>query len=112
MSRTWTDTDIEALIQTPFDGATTHREFNVPGLMLRRGKHKKVFELRIEGRPPVRRVLVEGPAINAATAIQTAQDMRARHKAGKPIDAPTPDQVNIRLTWPDFEKHLNEKGGS
>jgi integrase len=109
---TYTDDIVETLAPHPDGSERTFREFGVSGLLLRVGQRKKKWELRIGDDKALRRVLGTFPQVKVAAAILTAQNMRKRHVAGLPIDAPTKDEHTIASTWPMFKKWLEGKGRS
>src|SRR3974390_1338543 len=118
-----TDSDVAQLAPKTNGKERTFREFGVPGLMLRVGRRKKTWELRIERGPAVRRSLGEWPHVKVAAAQDAARAMWERHKTGLPVDAPTKDEETIATVWeprgPDgkstpgmFQQHLIDENRS
>src|SRR3974390_2368959 len=94
-----TDSDVAQLAPKTNGKERTFREFGVPGLMLRVGRRKKTWELRIERVPAVRRSLGEWPNVKVPAAQDTARLMWGRHKAGQSVDAPAKDAETIATVW-------------
>jgi integrase len=112
MSTIYTDDIVETLAPNPDGSERTFREFGVAGLLLRVGRRKKKWELRIGDDKALRRVLGTHPQIKVAAAILTAQNMRKRLEDGLPIDAPAKDEHTIGTTWLMFKKWLEGQGRS
>jgi integrase len=107
-----TDADIAKLTSKPGGAERTLRSFGVPGLMLRVGRRKRSWELRIERTPPVRKALGEWPQVKAAAAINTARHMWERYRAGQPVDGPSRDEMTIASAWPLYAQRLRDDGRS
>ena len=107
-----TDTDVAQLAPQTSGGERTFRQFGVPGLMLKIGKYKRSWELRIERTPPVRRPLGEWPKVKVAAAQDTARAMWERHRAGQPVDGPPRGEETIVSTWPLFRARLVDEARS
>lgn len=107
-----TDADIAKLTPKPGGAERTLRSFGVPGLMLRVGRRKRSWELRIERRPQVRKPLGEWPQVKVGMATDTARQMWERHRAGQPVDGPNKDEMTIALAWPLYEARLRDDGRS
>jgi integrase len=107
-----TDADVAELAPFPDGRERTCREFNVPGLMLRVGRRKRTWELRIERPPAVRKPLGEWPRLTVGAATETARQMWERHKAGQPVDGPTKDEMTMALAWPLFRQRLIDENRS
>jgi integrase len=101
-----TDADIATLGPKPNGSERTVRAFGVPGLMLRVGRRKRSWELRIESAPAVRKPLGEWPTIKVGSAIETARQMWERHKAGQPVDGPARGEDSIATAWPLWRARL------
>src|ERR1035437_7426800 len=107
-----TDADIAKLTPKPGGAERTLRSFGVPGLMLRVGRRKRSWELRIERRPQVRKPLGEWPQVKVGMATDTARQMWERHRAGQPVDGPNKDEMTIALAWPLYEARLRDENRS
>jgi integrase len=101
-----TDADVAQLAPQTNGGERTFRQFGVPGLMLRVGRRKRSWELRIERVPPVRRPLGEWPQVKVTAAQDTARAMWERHKAGQPVDGPARGEDTIATAWPLWRARL------
>jgi hypothetical protein len=107
-----TDAEVAELKPHPDGRERTYREFNVPGLMLRVGRRKRSWELRIEAEPRVRKPLGEYPQVKVDAAVAMAKAMWERHKDKQPVDGPTKEEMTIALAWPLFEKWLGDEDRS
>ena len=107
-----TDAQVAELAPHPDGRERTCRDFNVPGLMLRIGRRKRSWELRIERAPAVRKPLGEWPRLTVSAATETAQQMWQRHKAGQPVDGPARHEVTLALAWPLFKQRLIDENRS
>jgi integrase len=107
-----TDAEVATLAPHPDGRERTYRDFGVSGLMLRVGRRKRSWELRIESLPAVRKTLGEWPPIKVAAATYTARAMWERHNAGQPVDGPTKDEMTIALAWPLYAQRLRDDARS
>jgi integrase len=103
-----TDRFIEALA-FPKQGETIIRDGAIPGLMIRVGKKKKSWELRIEKQPRVNKNLGDFLVVKEAEARAKALDICARHSRGEAIEGPKRDQVTIANAWPVHREALQRR---
>ncbi len=104
---TLTDSFIEAL--KPEKGRIERivRDGQVPGLIIRAGRRKKTFELRIEKPPRVTRQLGHWPDMRAGDARRIAEDLWEKHRRGEALDGgPKKGEDTISSTWPRFKARL------
>ena len=91
------------------------RDGSVPGLLLRVGKHKRTWYMRVEKKPPVwKRPVPLGtwPQLKADDAREQARALWKRHEAGLPPEDVQPEQPTIETLWPLFEQWLTDEGRS
>ena len=103
-----TDDRIEAL------GPGVHRDGLLPGFLLRSGRRRKTFELRIErrGRKKVFRTLGHWPQMRADEARSAAYDILSRYERKETLVQPRPGEATIATIWPLYKQRLVDRGVS
>jgi integrase len=108
-----TDAYIECLKPRPNGVERIVRDGSVPGFLVRVGRHKRSFELRIERPPKITRQLGHWPAVRASEARRVAEDIWEKHGRGEPLDGGTKKgSETIASTWPLFKARLKDDGRS
>jgi integrase len=89
------------------------RDGAVPGFLIRVGRRKRSFELRIEKRPRVTRPLGHWPDVRASEARQVAEELWEKHRRGEPLDGgPRKGDETVASTWPLLKARLTDDGRS
>ena len=108
-----TDTYVESLKPKPNGVERIVRDGGVPGLLVRVGRRKRTFELRIEKPPKVTRQLGHWPDVRAGEARRIAEDIGEKHKRGEQLDGVAKKGgETIASTWPLFKARLIDDGRS
>jgi hypothetical protein len=81
-----TDTYVESLKPKPNGVERIVRDGGVPGLLVRVGRRKRTFELRIEKPPKITRQLGHWPEVRAGEARRLAEEFWEKHRRGEPLD--------------------------
>ncbi len=102
--------DAAVAMRPPHTGG--YRDFQVPGLLLRKGARKATWELRVEGRKRARRVLGEFPQLSVKAAVERAREIRERARIGAPLDDAAPSDQTVASTWPLFRARLIDENRS
>src|SRR6185503_16469596 len=85
----------------------------VPGFLVRVGRRKRTFELRIEKPPKITRQLGHWPDIRAGEARRIAEEIWEKHSRGEPLDGGAKKGgETIASTWPLFKARLKDQGRS
>lgn len=105
-----TDKFIEQLAPLPDGRERVVRDGMLAGFLIRVGKRKRSFEIRIEKSPRVCKHLGEYPTLRADAAREKAQEIWNRHRRGEPIDGPTRDAMSIDAAWPLYRERLEQRG--
>jgi hypothetical protein len=89
------------------------RDGAVPGFLIRVGRRKRSFELRIEKHPRITRPLGHWPDVRASEARQVAEELWEKHRRGEPLDGgPRKGDETIASTWPLMKARLTDDGRS
>jgi integrase len=108
-----TDSYIDSLKPKPNGRERIVRDGGVPGLLVRVGRRKRTFELRIEKRPRLTRQLGHWPDVRAGEARRLAEDIWEKHRLGEPLEGGTKKgEETIASTWPLFKARLADDGKS
>jgi integrase len=102
-----TDTYIGTLAPKPNGKERIERDGAVPGFLIRVGRRKRSFELRIERSPRATLPLGHWPKVRAADARREAEALWDKHRNGQPLDGgPQKGAESINSTWPLFKARL------
>lgn len=109
-----TDTLIERLMPRPDGREAIVRDGVIPGFLVRCGRRKKSFEIRIErkGRQKVFKTLGAWPSVKADEARAAAHDVLARYDRREPISEPRHGDMTVANTWPLYRSRLIDDGAS
>jgi integrase len=111
-----TDALVEKLTPRPDGREAIVRDGIVPGFLIRCGRRKKSFEVRIErkDRPKVFETLGHWPTMNADEARAAAHDILARFERREPITQPRHGhgEMTIAIAWPLYRARLIDDGAS
>jgi len=108
-----TDSYVESLKPKPDGRERIIRDGSVPGFLVRVGRRKRTFELRIEKRPSITRQLGHWPHIRASEARRVAEDIWEKHRRGEPLDGGAKKGgETLASTWPLFKARLADDGRS
>lgn len=108
-----TDTYVEGLRARPDGVERIVRDGGVPGFLVRVGRRKRTFELRIEKPPKITRQLGHWPDVRAGEARRIAEDIWEKHRLGEPLDGGAKKGgETIASTWPLFKARLKDQGRS
>ena len=109
-----TDTLIERLTPRPDGREAIVRDGMIPGFLIRCGRRKKSFEIRIErkGRQKVFKTLGAWPSVKADEARAAAHDVLARYDRREPISEPRHGDITVANTWPLYRSRLIDNGAS
>jgi hypothetical protein len=89
------------------------RDGSVPGFLVRVGRRKRSFELRIEKPPKITRQLGHWPEVRAGEARHVAEEFWEKHRLGQPLDAGAKKgEETMASTWPLFKARLADDGRS
>jgi integrase len=89
------------------------RDGSVPGFLVRVGRRKRTFELRIEKPPRITRQLGHWPDVRAGEARRVAEEIWEKHRRGEPLDGGAKKGgETIASTWPLFKARLIDDGRS
>ena len=108
-----TDSYVETLKPRPNGVERIVRDGGVPGLLVRVGRRKRTFELRIEKPPKLTRQLGHWPEVRASEARRVAEDIWEKHRRGEALDGGAKrGGETIASTWPLFKARLVDDGRS
>jgi hypothetical protein len=108
-----TDAYVESLKPKPNGIERIVRDRSVPGFLVRVGRRKSTFELRIEKPPKITRQLGHWPEVRAGEARRVAEDIWDKHRRGEPLDGGAKKGgETIASTWPLFKARLTDDGRS
>ncbi len=109
-----TDTLIEKLTPKQNGREAVVRDGVIPGFLIRCGRRKKSFEIRIErkGRQKVFKSLGSWPSVTADEARAAAHDVLARYDRREPIHEVRPGDMTIANVWPLYRSRLIDDNAS
>jgi len=109
-----TDVLIERLTPRPDGREAIVRDGVIPGFLIRCGRRKKSFEIRIErkGRQKVFKTLGAWPGVKADAARAAAHDVLARYDRREPISDPRHGDMTVANVWPLYRSRLIDNGAS